>query len=143
MEVRTQTEAEAWGVVFSKYPMLFAATNTLESFLNSLRDATASMAQFGATGTPNKLLYARNLTEWIQGYAEELAALNITPERNDFISPDGVFLLIDGAETGRVSQDGTEWVATFTADTWAHGIRIGDVFDGGTVAWTDNEYSTY
>lgn len=140
MEVTAQSEQEAWGVLFSKYPTLFAADNTFESLMNSLRDAATAMKTFGAAGSPDKLLFARNLTPWIESLRARLEEQGITPVRNDFLAPDGVVLLIDGPNSGSVSFQGDEWVLTYTDETWMHGVRIADVYSGGTVAWEDGGF---
>lgn len=144
MEVRTQSEAEAYSVILSKYPMLFAATNTFESLMNSLHDASLTMQFFGAVGVPNHLLYAPNLHDWIVSLHDQLLASGITHVVCEYIPVDGVVLCIDGPNIGTVTQDGNEWVAAYTDTTWMHGIRIGDVYAAGTVEWyqTDN-YSGY
>lgn len=138
--VTAQSEQEAHGVLFSKYPTLFAADNTFESLMNSLRDAATAMKTFGATGAPDKLLYARNLTPWIEGLRDRLEAEGITPVRHDFLGADGVVLLIDGPNTGNVSFQGDEWVVTYTDETWMHGVRIADVYAGGTVQWDEGGF---
>jgi hypothetical protein len=140
MEVTAPTEQEAYGILFSKYPTLFAADNTFESLLNSLRDAATAMKTFGTPGTPDKLLYAANLTPWIEGLRARLEAEGITPVRNNFLAADGVVLIIEGPDNGSVVADGDAWKLTYTNDTWRTGVRIADVYSGGTVAWEDGGF---